>query len=48
MSHKEFDILSHPNDKVYCYNIMVSLGTEDNITESTTIIIGGDTITCAV
>ena len=40
------NIESHSNDKGSWYNVMVGWGKGETITESLTIIIGGDTVTC--
>ena len=40
--------MSHPNDKRSWYNFMFRWGTGENITESLTIIIGVDTVVCAL
>ena len=47
-THEEPFITSQPNYKGYCCNVMVYWGTGDTTTDSLTIIIGGDTITCAL
>ena len=48
ISHEVIYIASYPNGKGYWYNVMVEWGTGYNTTESLTIIIWGDTITCAL
>ena len=44
--HEGIHISSHPNETGSWYNVMVEWRTGDNITESFTIIIGGDTLKC--
>ena len=48
VSRKGLHIDCYPHEKVSWYNVMVELGTGETITEYLTIIIGGDTVSCAL
>ena len=47
VSHERLNFEYNPNAKGYWYNVMVKWVTGETITQSTTIMIGGDTVTCA-
>ena len=48
VSNEGLNNVSHSNYKEFWYNVMVGWGTGKTITESLTIIIGGDTVTCVL
>ena len=48
VSHEGLHIVYHPNDKVYWNNPMFEWGKGDTNTQSINIIIGDETITCAL
>ena len=48
LSPEGLNIEFQPNEKGYCYNVMVEWGTGETIIEYITIIIGGETVAFAL